>query len=338
MDLHGLTHSFVHSLVITVFVIMMMMLIESINVYSKGNLVNKVSKNKLLQILLGASLGMIPGCLGTFAFVSLYIHGALSFGALLAVMIASFGDEAFFLISQSPQTAFQLIIVLFLIAVVIGVLFEYVFKIKWKIKTTHSFEIHKHELKNKGREHSAFYQKLPRIIIGFSLILFALLILFGVIADHEENWFRISMIAVSVGSLIIIISSSAHFVEEHFWKHIIKKHFLVIFIWVFVAFVAIHFLEHQIDVKQWLTENHLYLIFIAALIGLIPTSGPHMIFISLFLSGIIPFSILLVNSIVQEGHGSLPLLGTHRKDFFVMKAIKLVIAFIVGYFLFLMNL
>ena len=253
-------------------------------------------------------------------------------------MIASFGDEAFFLVSQSPQTAFQLIIVLFLLAVLVGVLFEYVFKIKWKIKTSHQFEIHKHEFENTKKKHSAFSHKFPRIIIGFSLMLFALLILFGVIADHEENWFRISMIAVSVGSLIVIIFSSAHFVEEHFWKHIIKKHFLVIFVWIFVAFLAMHVLEHQVDVKQWLSENHLYIIFIAALIGLIPTSGPHMIFISLFLSGIIPFSILLVNSIVQEGHGSLPLLGTHRKDFLLMKAIKLVFALIVGYLLFLMNL
>jgi len=338
MNLHGLTHSFIHSLVIAVFVMMMMMMIESINVYSKGNLVNKVSKNRLLQILLGASLGMIPGCLGTFAFVSLYIHGALGFGALLAVMIASFGDEAFFLLSQSPQTAFQLIIVLFLIAVFVGVLFEFVFKIKWKIKTTHSFEIHKHELKNKRREHSAFYQKLPRIIIIFSLMLFAVLIFFGVIANHEEDWFRVTMVVVSAISLIIIIFSSAHFVEEHFWKHIIKKHFLVIFAWIFIAFLAIHLLENQLDVKQWLTENQLYLIFIAALIGLIPTSGPHMVFISLFLTGIIPFSILLVNSIVQEGHGSLPLLGTHRKDFLLMKAIKFVFALIVGYLLFIIHL
>ena len=52
--------------------------------------------------MLGAFLGVIPGCLGAFAAVSLYSHRNLSFGALVAAMIATSGDEAFVMFSMFP--------------------------------------------------------------------------------------------------------------------------------------------------------------------------------------------------------------------------------------------
>jgi hypothetical protein len=69
---------------------------------------------------------------------------------------------------------------------------------------------------------------------------------------------------------------------------------------------------------------------IAILVGLIPESGPHIVFISLFLSGSIPFSILLANSLVQDGHGGLPLFAEAKRTFVFIKLLKLLIAFILG--------
>ncbi len=65
---------------------------------------------------------------------------------------------------------------------------------------------------------------------------------------------------------------------------------------------------------------------VAVLVGLIPASGPHLVFVSLFASGTIPFSILLANSIVQEGHAGLPLLAETKKGFVIAKALKIVLA------------
>jgi hypothetical protein len=48
------------------------------------------------------------------------------------------------------------------------------------------------------------------------------------------------------------------------------------------------------------------------------------------LQGTIPFSILLANSIVQNGHGSLPLLAESKKSFVIMKTISITIGLIVG--------
>ena len=61
---------------------------------------------------------------------------------------------------------------------------------------------------------------------------------------------------------------------------------------------------------------------VAALVGLIPESGPHLVFVTLYSQGAVPLSILLASSIVQDGHGMLPLLAHSRRDFVTVKIIN----------------
>ena len=81
---------------------------------------------------------------------------------------------------------------------------------------------------------------------------------------------------------------------------------------------------------DWIYNNTYILLLIAVAIGILPESGPHLIFVVLFVQGYIPFSILLANSIVQDGHGSLPLLAETKKGFLVTKAINMVVGLVVG--------
>jgi len=83
---------FKHALMITSFVLIMMLLIEYINVQTRGSWQQSLKKTRLGQYVLGAVLGVIPGCLGAFTVVSLYSHRTVSFGALVAAMIATSGD------------------------------------------------------------------------------------------------------------------------------------------------------------------------------------------------------------------------------------------------------
>ena len=68
----------------------------------------------------------------------------------------------------------------------------------------------------------------------------------------------------------------------------------------------------------------------AWLAGLIPESGPHLLFLTLFAKGAIPFSILMASSIVQDGHGMLPLLAHSRIDFLRIKGINFAVGLVVG--------
>jgi hypothetical protein len=68
----------------------------------------------------------------------------------------------------------------------------------------------------------------------------------------------------------------------------------------------------------------------AALLGIIPESGPHLIFVNLFDQGHISFTVLLVSSIVQDGHGMLPLLSVSRRSFVMVKLFNLAVGLVVG--------
>ena len=67
-----------------------------------------------------------------------------------------------------------------------------------------------------------------------------------------------------------------------------------------------------------------------ALVGLIPESGPYMVFVVMFANGIVPFSILLTSSIVQDGHGMLPLFSYSVKDALMIKIFNFVFTIAIG--------
>ncbi|MCQ2265785.1 MAG: putative manganese transporter, partial [Bacteroidales bacterium] len=76
------------TLTITCLVMIMMLLIEFVNVGSAGKWMQNLHNRPFLQILLATLLGLVPGCIGGFAIVSLFTHNLMSFGALVAGMIA----------------------------------------------------------------------------------------------------------------------------------------------------------------------------------------------------------------------------------------------------------
>jgi hypothetical protein len=81
----------------------------------------------------------------------------------------------------------------------------------------------------------------------------------------------------------------------------------------------------------------LWVLVIAALIGIIPESGPHLIFVMMYAKGIVPFSVLLTTSFVQDGHGMLPLFSYSLKDSVLIKVFNLVFGLLVGGVLFAMG-
>ena len=85
---------------------------------------------------------------------------------------------------------------------------------------------------------------------------------------------------------------------------------------------------------QTIMENNTWtkwvLLLIAVGIGFLPVSGPHLIFVMLFLQGSIPFSILIANSIAQNGHAGIPLLAQSKRNFLLMKLITMVLGLLFG--------
>ncbi len=88
------------------------------------------------------------------------------------------------------------------------------------------------------------------------------------------------------------------------------------------------------NLNTFIHENMLWILLIAALMGIIPESGPHLIFVMMYAQGLIPFSVLFTTSFVQDGHGMLPLLSYSLKDSVAIKIFNLVFGLTVGSMLF----
>ncbi len=126
-----------------------------------------------------------------------------------------------------------------------------------------------------------------------------------------------------------------HFLETHLWEHVAKVHVPRVFAWTFGAVLLMHVLVDHLHLEGWMQQNQLLMLLVACVVGLVPESGPHLVFLTLYSQGAVPFSVLLASSVVQDGHGMLPLLADSRRDFLQVKAINLVVGLgigMIGYF------
>ena len=334
---------------ITSLVLVMMLLIEYVNVISKGIWTNNLSHSRFKQIVLATLLGMIPGCIGGFAVVSMFTHNLLNFGALTAAMIASTGDESFVMFSMFPQKALLLNGIIFVVAIGVGLLVNLLFKrvhVPYPDKT--HMQIHSHEIEHPTHSWKKAQENIRSLSFQRAILLLGLfMFLFGIITGQFEHgahevtnttshghseWGLENILFIVLGLVVlyVLVIVDEHFLEEHLWQHIIRKHFAKIFLWTFGALLGIALLMHYVDITPWLAKNRLTVLGIALLVGIIPQSGPNLVFVSLFYSGTLPFSILFANSIVQDGHSSLPLLAESKKSFFLVKGINLVVGLIAG--------
>jgi len=91
-----------------------------------------------------------------------------------------------------------------------------------------------------------------------------------------------------------------------------------------------HVLTRYLYLEGLIRENLWVVLLIACLVGVIPESGPHLVFLTLYVNGALPLSILLASSIVQDGHGMLPMLAHSRKVFAQVKMINLIVGLAAG--------
>lgn len=111
-------HNLKHGVMITVFVFIMMIFIDYIEVLTEGRMSSLIKGGRFRQYIMTSFLGSTPGCLGAFMNVSFYIHGLISFGAIAGGMIATSGDEAFVMLAMFPEKALLLFGILFLVGII----------------------------------------------------------------------------------------------------------------------------------------------------------------------------------------------------------------------------
>lgn len=403
-----------NAVLITGLVLIMMLMIEYCNIGSHGSLFARLKSSGINQVLIGTLLGLVPGCIGGFAAVSLFTHKLLSFGALTAMMIASSGDEAFVMLATMPLKALLLFAILGALAIVTGLVCDrYLFKEQNFAFCPDGYEIHKeHDSSIASPFRLSSYKDALRrpsrerllLLAGIALFVVALLsgfaghdhaghdhsghdhavhqevVLHQEVALHEEamlhqeaahnhtlhehvahqeslqeiieerhlstftlhlldeEWMNCLFAIMSIVTLLFTATAKEHFIKEHLWHHVIKRHLLSIFLWTLGGLAVCQIGVQYLNIEEWVSSNMIFVILLAVAVGIIPESGPHLVFVTLYLNGIVPFSVLLANSISQDGHTALPLLASSRKTFLKAKAVNIIIGAVVGILLYLSGL
>ncbi len=320
------TELFKTALMITGFVGAMMLLIEYLNVLSAGKWQQRLAEHTWGQYFLGAILGATPGCLGAFAAVAMYSHGVLTLGALVTTMIAASGDEAFVMLALIPGQALKLMGVLAVFGFAVGILVDLVGGRRRTRRPADCLEVHSEDrcpCFETGPVVKQWKECTPeRGLLAIVLALFLAGIASGQLGPPEWNWIRASLLIVSALALLVVSTVPDHFLQEHLWRHIARRHAPRIFLWTLGALVAMHVLTDVLHLEGALRSGRWWMLVIACLVGMIPESGPHLIFVTLFAQGVAPLSVLLASSIVQDGHGMLPMLAHSTREFLLVRGIS----------------
>jgi len=342
-------------LAVGVFVGAVLLLVGLLSYKQSGKLVESLNKTRRIQPIIGALLGLIPGCGGAIFVMPLYLKGTVSFGAVIAALVATMGDAAFVLISSDPKKFLLVSIISFIAAIIVGYIIDFLGidggfaeKREKKLKSLaiesqvhdklHHDEIphvghengdeadvlfhHSEEKKHKKRlnkfVHNVAYKIFWAVItIGF---VFGVLELVGVEINEVPIIPNLGMY-VGVGGTFLslvyvfinkkLIKKDEMEEEEHkldsVKETIIHDSIDVAFVitWVFAAFLVynltIYFVGGEEVVQGWLLTAGIMTVVVGALVGIIPGSGPQIIFVALFSKGLIPFAALLANALSQDG-------------------------------------
>jgi hypothetical protein len=322
---------------ITCLVASIMIAIEFINVRTRGLAVRALGESAWRQYMLAVFLGATPGCLGAFSLVALYSHQHISLGALVAGMIATSGDEMFVMMALIPRAALLITGALIVLGLAAGWATDRFFSRDSapRREECRSFQVHEedvcHCFTRDGIVGLWTSPSRHRLMLTFVLAIILITFLMGWIGPSDWNWKRYAFLAVAITAQLIVIVVPDHFLEEHFWNHVLKEHMPRLFFWTLGAFAVMAVIEESVNLQELIAYNKWLMLLLAAMIGIIPESGPHLLFVTLFAGGSIPFGVLLANSAVQDGHGMLPLLAYSRRDFVKIKIINIIFGLGLGF-------
>jgi hypothetical protein len=283
------------------------------------------------QVVLAALLGALPGCGGAIIVVTQYATGRLSFGAVLSVLTATMGDAAFLLIASEPVTGMFMMGLGFSVGSVTGIIVN---------------AIHGPDFMRPDKPFTSAIPSVDRPSTGgwlnrIWLILFLPGLAFGIMAAFQIDidgllgsvfWPEPSLTIGAVGGVLSvamflvpkILKTSPHLGPQHGQPHnsvmgelsrkvIGDTNFVTA--WVILAFLSFELCVYvfSIDLVSAFEGYRLLIPMIAVLIGFIPGCGPQVLVTSLYLTGVVPLSAQIGNTISNDGDALFPAIAIAPK-------------------------
>ncbi|MEM8489540.1 MAG: putative manganese transporter [Pseudomonadota bacterium] len=333
---------------VSVFVALTLASFYVLDQYFKADVVGALNRQNVWQVPCAAALGALPGCGGAIIVVTQFAHGQVSFGALVAVLIATMGDAAFLLLASEPKTAAAI----FAIAGLAGVGCGYL------VNRLHGWDFLKrkpsiHAGKNQelfelpSRWKRAFWLLLvPGAGIG---VLRALNLESGTLAVIAESEFAIwvgfigAFLCIGIWNSQPIDSWTTRFArtkDAASMRESAVAETAFVSVWVILAFLMYELLIYftGLDLTGAFQSLGALTPLLAVSVGFIPGCGPQILMTTLYLNGVIPLSAQLANAISNDGDALFPAIALAPRAAIVATLYSALPALGLGYLAFGLNL
>ena len=299
------------------------------------NLQKLILNNRRFEIPICSFLGSIPGCGGAIMVMSLFTRGIVSFGAVLAALISTMGDAAFLLIAVKPEAALIILPVTFIVGIISGYIAQPFTKnfLKEKINKSISIsDLPKNKTSNKFYK-LWFFILIPGLILG-------LINAFNIDANFEIFGMDVVLVFSFSAALFCVLlwvlnpltDIQMASIHENSYRRVVDTTCFVT-VWVIISFVLYELINLSTNgaIFESLILFGPFLPLIAILIGFIPGCGPQIMITSMYVSGQIPMSAQIGNSISNDGDALFPAIAISAKAAIVATLYSAIPAIIIAY-------
>jgi len=299
------------------------------------NLQKLILNNRRFEIPICSFLGAIPGCGGAIMVMSLFTRGVVSFGAVLAALISTMGDAAFLLIAVKPEAALIILPVTFIVGILSGYIAQPFTKnfLKEKINKSISIsDLPKNKTSNKFYK-LWFFILIPGLILG-------LINAFNIDTNFEIFGMDVVLVFSFSAALFCVLlwvlnpltDIQMASIHENSYRRVVDTTCFVT-VWVIISFVLYELINLSTNgaIFESLILFGPFLPLIAILIGFIPGCGPQIMITSMYVSGQIPMSAQIGNSISNDGDALFPAIAISAKAAIVATLYSAIPAIIIAY-------
>lgn len=330
-----------------VFVAVMLAAFGLIQWATGGRAERWLAHHRHLGPVAGAALGVVPGCGGAIVVMPLYTRGAVSFGTVVAALVATMGDSSFVLLAAEPATAAALHGVLFVVGAACGTLVDLAgFTPRTEpapraepiapvaprpVRSTVGAAAA--ELGLTGRT-LAVRSPSPALLGFWGLVLGGLVVAVPHVGQFlpEGGWYGVDPV-LAVGTPGALVMVSLALLGRHAdggpapttaWGVLrsCARETASVTSWVILAFVVFEavLLVPALDPGA-LPAVGIPGVLAGALVGLAPSCGPQILLTGLYTQGAVPLAMLVANALSQDGDALLPLLTMDRRSALAAAAI-----------------
>ena len=333
---------------------------------------NFIDRNDKWQPVMGATIGLIPGCSGGIFAFGLYKKGKMKFSGMLSAGISTVGALSFFVLTAQPIIFLIILAIQFPLAILIGYVVQFAKKDHYVVQNE-IHEIEKQELKQTNQAYNLINNVILPIFYTLIIVGFSWLAIAVSLVPSGEEWAEEMVVAkwfIFIFFIVITLWYIARFtlrklnydinatysdnkynkvVDKYFYHSIIE--ILMIVVLVYLTAMVFKFILKYTDFETIFNEfvssnaNVALLIFITALIGIIPVCGFQVVYASalvLVFGGDavlnpgdsnfwILFVLLFSQAITTIGDLGIPLFIESRKNFSKLMLVNFATSLVLSY-------